>query len=559
MPRLSRHFMPLILILAFVLSACGQSETAAPTAAPTSAPAASATDAPAAPTEASAAPTSAPEPAGGDPVDIELWAAAAVSEAGPPPADWPVYQILREQLGINLKLVLLPSDFADQDAKINAAAAANALPDIFYANRDAWFRLVEAGLVAPTDDLLPMMPTRTKTHYNDEIRNKLVMYNGKMYGLADPGALPHTDGLVIRKDWLDKLGLKPPTTTAEFLEVAKAFTEQDPDGNGKADTYGFGAFIETPGLFSIGLGPRFEFLYGAFGVPGTWNVASAESFGLNVRNPKYQEATAYIKSLVDAKVIDPDWPTLKKDEFRARWKQGRYGMMLENFAALSTKANYKDFDANFPEGEWMVIPPPKGPDGLSSEGLVYRSARIYAVSQRAVDAGKTEAVARLLEWMASDEGYYLLAFGQEGVNYKRDDKGFVSTKDIPPEKAWSAKEQQPLTQLRNLVYVNNEIELKARYLDHKTSNGRTISPLSFYEEFGKQPYTEATGATIINPPANGADFTRFYSENLVNFVLGQQTLDDASWKQYLDGLDSLGARELEASAKESLMASGFIK
>ena len=34
-----------------------------------------------------------------------------------------------------------------------------------------------------------------------------------------------------------------PRTVEEFVEVCRAFTTQDPDGNGKADTYGvsFGA------------------------------------------------------------------------------------------------------------------------------------------------------------------------------------------------------------------------------------------------------------------------------------------------------------------------------
>jgi putative aldouronate transport system substrate-binding protein len=575
MRKLTYQLLLLATLLAAILTACGTppaatggdtgavGASAAPSADNAVASAAADTSAPSAAASV-AADTSAPSAAAsgdtaGAPVDLEMWVSAAVSEAGPPPDDWAVYQIARDKLGINLKVVILPSDFSDQDAKINAAAAANTLPDFFYANRDTWYRLVETGLVAPVDELLPQMPNRTKTHYSDELRNKLATVNGKMYGLPEPGALPHTDGLVIRKDWLDKLGLQAPKTPEEFLAVAKAFTEQDPDGNGQNDTYGFGAFIESPGISSMGLGPRFDFLYGAYGVAGAFNVSGAEQFGLNVRNPNFLKATEFIKSLNDAKVIDPDWPTLKKDEFRARWKQGKYGIMLENFAALSTKANYKDFDANFPAGEWIAIAPPVGPDGQSSEGLTYQSVRMHGVSQAALDAGKGPAIAKLLEWMASDEGYYLVGFGQEGVNFKRDASGFVSTEGLAPEQAWNSKEAQPLTQLRNLVYVNNEVELKARYVPHKTQNGRTIDPLSYYAAFGEQPYTEATGATIITPPANGADFTRFYGENLVNFVLGQQPLDQASWDGFIQGLDGLGARDLEASAKQTLTEAGFLK
>ncbi|HEU4326729.1 MAG TPA: hypothetical protein VFS21_26550 [Roseiflexaceae bacterium] len=551
----------LTALLALVLSACGQTPSAATTpAAPTSGTTSSGStaapaDATAAP-DAGTAPTTAP--ATGEMTDLELWVSASVSEAGPPPADWAVYDIVREKLGVNLKIVMLPTDFADADAKINAAAAANALPDLFQVNRDTWYRLVEAGLIAPVDDLLPQMPERTKTHYSDEQRNKLVTLDGVMYGLADPGALPRTDGLVVRQDWLDKLGLKAPTNLDEFMTVAKAFTEQDPDGNGQNDTYGLGAFLESPGFYSMGLGPRFDFIYGAYGVAGVWNLAQ-DSFGLNVRNPNYMQATQYVKSLIDAKVIDPDWPTLKKDEFRARWKQGKYGMMIENFAALSTKANYKDFDTNFPEGEFAVLAPPAGPDGKRSTGVSVQSARIFAVSQTAAAAGKGPKIAGLLEWMSNDEGYYLVGFGQEGVNYVRDEQGFVSTEGIPAEKAWTSKEQQPLTQLRNMVFINNDVELKARYVTYQTANGRTMDPLSFWKGFSEQPWTDATGAAVINPPANAADFTRFYSENIVNFVLGQQPVDEPTWQQFLAGLDGLGAGDLEASAKETLVKSGFLK
>jgi len=539
----------LVLALAAMLSACAQT---APATVPTGASQStgSAGEAPAGQSG---------QQATGELVDIEMWLTSAVSEAGPPPADWAAYDRIREQLGINLKVTLLPSDFSDQDAKINAAAASNTLPDVFNANRDVWARLVEAGLVAPVSELLPMMPKRTERYYSNELRNSLVTVNGALYGLAQPSVLPRTDGLVIRQDWLDKLGLDAPTTTEEFLAVAKAFTEQDPDGNGQNDTYGFGAFVESPGFYSMGLGPRFEFLYGAYGAAGVFDVSSAESFGLNVRKPAFYQATQFIRELNAAGAIDPDWPTLKKDEFRARWKQGRYGMMIESFAALSTVANYKDFDANFPEGEWAAVAPPKGPAGESANGLTVENVRIYSVSQRAMDAGKGPAIARLLEWLAADEGYYLFGFGQEGVNFKLDADGNVTTDGIAPEQVWTAKENQPLTQLRNLVYYNSDIELNARYVPHTTKNGRTINPLDYYAQINSQPFSEATAATAIVPPANGADFSRFYSENLVNFVLGQQPLNEQAWSEFLAGLDSLGARDLEASAKQTLLDAGFLK
>ena len=46
--------------------------------------------------------------------------------------------------------------------------------------------------------------------------------------------------LVWRKDWLEKVGIeKIPSTIEEFETAIRAFKEQDPDGNGKNDTFGF--------------------------------------------------------------------------------------------------------------------------------------------------------------------------------------------------------------------------------------------------------------------------------------------------------------------------------
>jgi putative aldouronate transport system substrate-binding protein len=547
---LSKLFVS-IISLTMLLAACAPA-TEAPTAAPV-------TEAPAVPVLLPTLPPP-PTPTEIQPADIELWAGGRVSEAAAPPDDWVAYQIIKDELKVTLKLVLLPSTQSDQDTKINTAAASNSLPDIFMVSRDTWYKLVQAGLIAKVDDLLPLMPVRTASHYSDPDRNRLATVDGSMYGLPDPGAMPKTDGLVIRQDWLDKLSLKAPTTMDEFLTVAKAFTNDDPDGNGKKDTYGYCAFIDGSGLNAMGVGPRFDWIYGAYGVAGTWNLTSTDNFGLNVRSNAYMQATQFIRTLNEEGVIDPDWPTLKKDDFRIGWKQGKCGMMHENFAALSTKSNYKAFDENFPEGAWSVLIPPKGPNGDSSDGTVILSARIYAISQKAMDAGKGPAIARLLEWMAGDEGYYLLGFGQKGINYNLDANGNITLEGLPdPAKAWTTAEMQPLTQLANMVYIFTQVELNARYPSYKSKNGRTIEPLAYYKAFTEQPYTQATGSAIIKPPTNAADFTRFYSENIVKFVLGQQDLNETTWAEFVAGLDSLGAKDLEASAKTTLQGAGFLK
>jgi len=541
-------FIVSLLVISQVLAACAP---ATPVVTEEAAPVAP--EAPAEPTEVPS-PTPIPEP-----VDIVLWAQATVTEAGAPPDDWAAFDIIRDELNINLTYVIVPTG-ADGEAKLNASAAANDLPDLFQLvsanndNRGALLRLVDLGLVAPVDDLMPLMPERAKLHYNDPLAIDLVTFDGKQYGLPEPPPIPKREGLVIRKDWLDKLGLAVPTTPEELLAVAEAFTTQDPDGNGKNDTYGFGGFLNGQGL-----GARFDFLMGAYGVAGVWNFSDPAAFGLNVRSPEYPQALAYFKSLVDAKVIDPDWPTLTRDDFRARWKQGAFGIMWEDFAALTNKSNYEPFDTNFPDAEWIPVASPKGPNGDSAYGVYTGRGQIFAVSQKAADDGKAEAIASLLEWMATD-GYYLLGFGEEGVNFIIDANGNISTEGLADADKYTAPERQPFTQMRNqLIYYNSEQEIVARYPSYKTINGRDMLPMSFLGFFQKEPWVDGRGIQVILPPANAADFDRFYTEGLIKFALGQEELNDDTWAEYLAGLDSLGAADYEAAAKQALTGAGLLK
>lgn len=84
------------------------------------------------------------------------------------------------------------------------------------------------------------MPDRLKEIY-DQYPNtySTVTKDGKIYGMAVSPHLTEGEVMIIRQDWLDNLGLEAPTTIDEFEEVIRAFTEDDPDGNGEKDTYGF--------------------------------------------------------------------------------------------------------------------------------------------------------------------------------------------------------------------------------------------------------------------------------------------------------------------------------
>lgn len=63
--------------------------------------------------------------------------------------------------------------------------------------------------------------------------------DGSIYTIPNnsinPSSSNYDHWLNINKVWLDELGLDIPTTTTEFLEVMRAFRDEDPNGNGQHD------------------------------------------------------------------------------------------------------------------------------------------------------------------------------------------------------------------------------------------------------------------------------------------------------------------------------------
>ncbi|RIH88468.1 Lipoprotein LipO [Meiothermus luteus] len=486
------------------------------------------------------------------PTELHVALYAANPEAPAPPPNWEVYQILRDKLGINLKFTMLPTG-ADGDNRLGALAAANDLPDLFEVRSLALFdRLLQQGQLAPVNKLFPQMPRRTQVRYSDPRRNRLVSVRDQIYGLQERVTLSRQYAIWVRKDWLDRLGLQPPSTLEEFFQVAKAFTERDPDGNGRNDTYGFGGVIDydTAGILpGLGLGNHFQWVYGAYGVAGTWNY-DPRAFAANLRDPNFRRATEFIRRLVEAKVIDPDWATLRRADLRTRWQQGRYGMFFESVGGL--QAGLQNFYANNPNAELIMLAPPKGPEGKSSMGTYSSAGWLFVVSKRAMDSGKDAAIARFLEWAHSGEGYYLLGWGRKGQDY-------ILVNNVP-----TVNTQVPIsvrgsyTQMRWLAFNANPIEMRGRYPEI-TVAGRKFVMYQLMEKAQAQGnWINRTGDVAVKAAPNQADIERYVAENLVQFVLGQRPINDTTWRQFLDGLRNLRFEQYEAAAERTLREYGYL-
>lgn len=154
---------------------------------------------------------------------------------------------LRDTLGIDLSFDFISPKREDHDTKIRLMLAGkNKLPDVMKASNVLANDLIMAKKVMPLNDLIETYLSPNLKALYEEYPGVLypVTKDGNIYGLPNMYAMDEGTIMWVRQDWLDNLGLQAPTTIEEFEEVIRAFTEDDPDGNGKNDTLGLAVSLK---------------------------------------------------------------------------------------------------------------------------------------------------------------------------------------------------------------------------------------------------------------------------------------------------------------------------
>lgn len=291
--------------------------------------------------------------------------------ARPPlaPSDFnsqPIVQELEKKSNIHVDWnTIVETDYLE---KRNLLLASGNLPDFFLGSRFSDTELVrygKDGTIIPLNDLIDKYMPNLKAILDarPDIKASITSPDGKIYALPsgeeigagqkEIGANP--DFLYINQEWLDKLGLKMPTTMDEYTAVLEAFKTKDPNGNGKADEIPL-TYIDNFWTGDIGV------LFGAFGVPDKTHRPNNPTYidHLNVVDGKVQfapqqegfkNAVTYInkwfeKGLVDLEAFTHDYTTYFA---RGKTKDETIGSMIwwdKNDVAGPERGKH-----------WVIVPP----------------------------------------------------------------------------------------------------------------------------------------------------------------------------------------------------------
>ncbi|MBO9599247.1 MAG: extracellular solute-binding protein [Cohnella sp.] len=151
-------------------------------------------------------------------------------------------RLYEQELGIRIKYDWLAATGDQYRQKLGFSLATGNIPDVVRVDTQQLMQLSNAGLIQDLSDAYVQYAAPfTKQVLGQEGNSpfEAAMIDGKLMGIPElSSSIEGAQYLWIRTDWLDNLGLQPPRTMEELLAISKAFTEDDPDRNGKKDTFG---------------------------------------------------------------------------------------------------------------------------------------------------------------------------------------------------------------------------------------------------------------------------------------------------------------------------------
>ncbi|WP_020617417.1 extracellular solute-binding protein [Paenibacillus daejeonensis] len=368
-------------------------------------------------------------------------------------------QWLNEHGTVEAQYVPIPRGESVQ--KLNLLFASGDAPDVV-TDFATSFRnqLYQQKQILAIDDLIE----EHSVHYKQllekypELRKAATKPDGSMYEFGRVQQLVGFQALFIRKDWLDKLNLEVPETVDELFEVAKAFAEQDPDGNGQRDTFGIALSGETGAVINT----MFR------------DVDWVLEDGKLVRGWEQQnKASEFKKKLYDAGLVDKDFLADNNGQKAQQdWNSGKIGIFVgRTVDPVNVSQYYESLKHNAPDAEVIAIKLPSSEYGRFAAG-VNNPVQMTTVINR--QAKNPEAAMQYIDFMASKEAGEMLRYGADGTDSVKGENGCPRPKDaaqFSKEVSWNLDFQLLMSQIELepcagiLSQLDPEKPLEAEFLE----------------------------------------------------------------------------------------------
>lgn len=314
-----------------------------------------------------------------------------------------VIKALREKTGVNVEITIVSPE--DYETKINALTASGNLPDVFYLNWSQMEQYADAEAIIPLDDLVNNYGSEYLADESWVTTANLSRYNDKLY------QIPYItwrfcNGLAIRTDWLAELGLEMPKTLDDYYEVLKAFKAKNPDTIPMGACFGYGQNGTTMAMLSP--------IFNAYGISLSYGNLVDGKVVPFIMHEEFLDAIEYCRKLYKEGLMEPDFATLPAMQCYEKLWVGTYGAMGLNPQAILQNWIGRYVEDPKPTFEFVALEGPDGEKGFEHQSLPIKKEG-FVIS---ATADNPEAAMKVLNYVHSDEGAYLLYYGIEGTHYE---------------------------------------------------------------------------------------------------------------------------------------------
>jgi putative aldouronate transport system substrate-binding protein len=417
--------------------------------------------------------------------------------AQPPATDTnEVFQQLEKYT--NTKITVNWAPDASYSDKLSVTLASGNLPKVLTVPAESLKKpfIVSAARAGAFWDIGPYLKDypNLKNYINDvAIANTSI--DGKVYGLFRARPLGRI-GAIIRQDWLDNLGLQLPKTIDDFYNVAKAFTLNDPDKNGKNDTYGF-AYADDP--FYAGDNS----LVTAAGGFNGWGVLDGKVTP-DFMTPEYMQVMKLFKKMYDEKLMNQDFAVVKGAQKYDAFNQGKAGIMFTSVDNIVLK--YNDLMKLNPNAKLNIVGALSGPKGPRTNATPGHQGVFMFPKSSVTSEAELKRILTYFDKTLDDKMVQLFTYGIEGKHMVIEN----GSPKITDAKKY-ADEVSPLTYLAvQPAWVNNpnDSELTKLYKKVFEENQKYLVP-NVTDPLISQTYTE-----------KGTELDKIIKDARVKFIMG---------------------------------------
>ncbi|MDF2668636.1 MAG: extracellular solute-binding protein, partial [Paenibacillus sp.] len=317
-----------------------------------------------------------------------------------PPMDGVGLKLINEKFNVDYRPnLVVHSEYLQ---KLSATIASGNLPDII-ALQDAdssFYKWAKQGAFLPIDEFIDKYATLKAVPSNMWSALKV---NGHTYAIPRYYPMNYSLTPVIRKDWLDKLGLPIPTSYEELKKVALAFTNQDPDGNGKHDTYGI----------AIGQAINPAFAMGAYWDTAFYHKNDQGQYINGYIGEGRKQLVSWLTDLYKQNALTKDFAFFNWTQTNKEFYSGRAGIFIGAASGMSETYMQNLLEIS-PHAKIVPLQPFLAPDG--SKGFTSGRGYMGIIALNAKLANEPDKLKRVLEM--TDFGRHFYPFEQRNADNK---------------------------------------------------------------------------------------------------------------------------------------------